>query len=79
MGGYLYAIQGAGLYRIDPNTGSYISLNTSDWTGSNLMSAHDGYLYIVQSPGLYRVNVSNGSYVTLSPNSWAGSTAITSF
>jgi hypothetical protein len=51
MGGYLYAMQGAGLYRIDPNTGSYISLNTSDWTGSNLMSAHDGTYTLCNRPG----------------------------
>jgi hypothetical protein len=74
--GWLYAIQGGTLWRIETNLGqrNMFSQYPQGWAGTEAMAALDNFLYAIQGGTLYRVNIGNGSVSSFSqyPSGWGG-------
>lgn len=72
VGGYLYAVDGSTLWKINATTGSRATLGSRNWTGAEAMAALGSYVYIVDDGSLWRVNTSTGSASTFGTGSWSG-------
>jgi hypothetical protein len=73
--GYLYAVQGASLLRIDSDTGAWSRAGAEDWTGATSIAALSGKLYVIQSSQLLKVEPSTGAYTRLgTAGAWSGPT-----
>ena len=76
-GGFLYAVQGTGLWRINRVNGDFLQIGTANWEGITAMTSHGNFLYVAQGEGLWRVNPKDGGYVRLGDANWSGTTAMT--
>jgi hypothetical protein len=74
--GWLYAIQGGTLWRVNPSNGakSQFSQYPTGWEGTEAMTALDGFLYAIQGGTLWRVNIGTGAVSSFSqyPDGWQG-------
>jgi hypothetical protein len=74
--GWLYAIQGGTLWRVNPNNGTktQFSQYPLGWQGTEAMAALDGFIYAIQGGTLWRVTISTGAVSKFSqyPDGWQG-------
>jgi hypothetical protein len=77
LGGYLYLVHNARLYRVDPNDGSYTQLGGAWWDQAVAITAHGTKLYILHASKLYEIEPSTGAYTQRGGASWNQAVAMT--
>ena len=81
----LYVMQGddvtVGLFYIDPTTGAWTQVGSSNWVNTRLMTALGSSLYVMQGDdttmGLFRIDPTTGAWTQVGSSNWANTTLMT--